>query len=132
MTLTPTRAQVEALAADQSDEPIVMLNLLRFKDEADGIDLGVSGREAYNRYAAATAPFLANVGGRVLSAIEAKQSVIGPAEPEWDVVALVEYPSRKAFLQMATDPDYLKIHAHREAGLADSRLVVCAPAGGLS
>lgn len=125
MPLTPTQAQVEALAADDSGEPIVMLNLLRFKDEADGIDAGVSGAEAYMRYGAAVVPFLEAVGGRLLQAVETKQSVIGPEAPEWDMVLLVEYPSRQAFLTMATDPEYLKIHAHRDAGLADSRLVVC-------
>jgi uncharacterized protein (DUF1330 family) len=125
MPLTPTREQIEALAADQSDDPIVMLNLLRFKAEADGVDAGVSGEDAYRRYGEATEPFLERVGGRVLSLVATAQSVIGPAEPEWDAVLLVEYPSRKAFLQMATDPEYLKIHAHREAALEDSRLVVC-------
>jgi hypothetical protein len=30
------------------------------------------------------------------------------------------------FIEMATDPEYLKIHAHREAALADSRLLACA------
>jgi hypothetical protein len=27
---------------------------------------------------------------------------------------------------MASNPEYLKIHAHREAALADSRLIACA------
>lgn len=40
-----------------------MLNLLRFKNRADGIDEGISGREAYERYAQATGPFLTHVGG---------------------------------------------------------------------
>jgi uncharacterized protein (DUF1330 family) len=40
-------------------------------------------------------------------------------------VLLVEYPSRAKFLEMAMNPEYLKIHAHREAALADSRLIAC-------
>jgi len=130
MPLTPTQSQIERLAADDSDEPVVMLNLLRFKERADGIDEGVSGREAYDRYGAATAPFLAAVGGRLLSAVEASEVVIGPEEGEWDMALLVEYPSRKRFLEMASNPDYLAVHAHREAALEDSRLIACTPVPG--
>ena len=79
MAITPTQTQIEGLMADGDPaEPVIMLNLLRFKDRADGIDEGISGREAYERYAQATAPFLARVGGRLLLAVDAKQMVIGP------------------------------------------------------
>lgn len=131
MPLTPTESQVERLAANGSREPVIMLNLLRFKERADGIDEGISGREAYARYGEEAAPFLAAVGGRLLSAVEAQQVVIGPDEDEWDVALLVEYPSREAFLQMAANPDYLAVHAHREAALADSRLIACAAMQGV-
>lgn len=126
MPLTPTESQIERLAATDSDDPVIMLNLLRFKERAEGVDEGMSGREAYARYGEKVAPFLAAVGGRLLSAVEAKQVVIGPEETEWDAVLLVEYPSPKSFLQMAADPAYLAVHAHREAALADSRLIACA------
>jgi hypothetical protein len=43
-------------------------------------------------------------------------------------VLAVQYPSRSAFLSMVTDPDYLQVHAHRAAALADSRLIACTPA----
>ncbi len=131
MPLTPTASQVERLAADGSEEPVVMLNLLRFKERADGIDEGVSGREAYALYGEQAAPFLAAVGGRMLSAVEARQVVIGPEETEWDLALLVEYPSRAKFLEMAVDPAYLKVHEHRAAALADSRLIACAKLSGL-
>jgi uncharacterized protein (DUF1330 family) len=121
----PTQEQIQQLASNPDDGPIVMLNLLRFKERADGIDEGVSGAEAYARYSVATEPFLRGVGGRLVHAVAPRQSVIGPAEPEWDLVLLVQYPSRAKFIEMATNPEYLKIHAHREAALADSRLIAC-------
>jgi uncharacterized protein (DUF1330 family) len=129
MTIAPTREQLERLAASDDPEPVIMVNLLRFKDVADGIHSsdGITGADAYGRYAEAAAPHLARVGGRILLATAPQQSVIGPDESEWDLVVSVEYPSRKAFLAMATDPDYLKIHGHREAALADSRLIACTP-----
>ncbi len=125
MPIQPTRQQIEQLASSPSQQPVVMLNLLRFKDRAEGIDEGVSGLEAYQRYAAAVAPFLERVGGRVLLSVQAQETVIGPEAREWDMVLMVEYPSRKRFLEMSMDPDYLKIHEHRAAGLAASRLIAC-------
>jgi hypothetical protein len=32
---------------------------------------------------------------------------------------------------MATDTEYLAVHAHREAALADSRLIACAAMSGV-
>ncbi len=112
----------------QGGEPVFMLNLLRFKEEADGLDAGMSGAEAYGRYAAETAPHLARVGGEVLWAGGCDNALIGPGAREWDVVAIVRYPSRAAFLEMVGDPDYLETARHRSSGLADSRLIPCAEA----
>jgi uncharacterized protein (DUF1330 family) len=125
MPITPTPTQLEQLLAAELDGPIVMLNLLRFKERADGIDEGVSGAEAYRRYGEATAPFLQRVGGRLLLAAEARTVVIGPEEHEWDMALMVEDPSREKFLEMASDPDYLAVHEHRAAALSDSRLIAC-------
>lgn len=129
-TVDPAPEQIAQLAAGDPDEgPIVMLNLLRFRERAaavDGVD-GLSGREAYERYAGATAPHLARVGARILNAGECVETIIGPG-PEWDLVALVEYPSRSAFLAMVGDPEYQATAAWRTAALADSRLILCAAA----
>jgi uncharacterized protein (DUF1330 family) len=125
--IEPTPEQVKRLAAGDGG-PIVMVNLLRFRDEAGPPDEGLSGAEAYARYAAAIPPFLERAGGRLLTAVACQEGVIGPHDAEWDVVALVEYPSREAFLGMVADPDYLRIHEHRVAALADSRLILSSPA----
>lgn len=121
----PTAEQLRELASSTDPGPVVMLNLLRFKPQADGIDSGITGVQAYARYGAAAEPFLTAVGGRLLMAVRPEQSVIGPASGEWDLVLLVEYPSRAKFLEMATNEEYLQVHAHREAALADSRLIAC-------
>src|SRR5690242_13399274 len=107
-----------------------MLNLLRFKNRADGSLEGddVSGAEAYTRYAAATQPHLERVGGEILWAGGCGRALIGPADGEWDVAAIVRYPSRSAFLEMVSDPDYLEISRIRTAALADSRLLPCTEA----
>jgi uncharacterized protein (DUF1330 family) len=127
--IEPTATHCERLAAVEGEEPVVMLNLLRFKERADGIDAadGISGAEAYARYGAAATQFLAGVGGRVLWVGVPQQSVIGPEALEWDLVIAAEYPSPQAFLAMTSNPDYVGIHGHRAAALADSRLIACKP-----
>jgi uncharacterized protein (DUF1330 family) len=128
-TIDPSRAQLERLIAGPADEgPILMLNLLRFRAQAEPVPgaEGLTGRQAYERYAAAAAPHLAAVGGRLLNAAQCIEAVIG-ADGEWDLVALVEYPSRGAFLAMVGDPEYQAATPWRTAALADSRLILCAP-----
>jgi len=127
MSIFPTQSQLQELQSLPADEPVAMLNLLRFKERASAPDEGLSGREAYDRYGREAAPFLAKAGGRILNAVEARAVVIGPPEDEWDVALLVEYPSAQAFLAMATDPGYLQVHVHRDAALADSRLIATRP-----
>ncbi|MCB0868404.1 MAG: DUF1330 domain-containing protein [Solirubrobacterales bacterium] len=122
--LNPTEAQIASLTDSEDDSPIVMVNLLRFKDQADGIDEGRSGAEAYGIYGQKIASYLEEVGGKVLLAVACEDSIIGPEEAEWDMVILVQYPSRKAFLKMITDPGYLKEHEHRVSGLAETRLIL--------
>jgi uncharacterized protein (DUF1330 family) len=126
MSVLPTEQQLAELTSAADEGPVVMLNLLRFKEMADGIDQGLTGAEAYARYSAATEPFLRAVGGRLRAALQARQTVIGPQAGEWDLILLVEYPSRAKFMEMAANPEYLKVHAHRQAALADSRLIACA------
>jgi uncharacterized protein (DUF1330 family) len=127
VSIEPTAKQFERLAASEDRGPVIMLNLLRFKERADGIDASdeITGAEAYGRYAAAVSSYLEEAGGRVLLAAAPQESVIGPEEGEWDLVLVVEYPSRSAFLAMTSDPGYLEVHAHRAAALADSRLIAC-------
>ena len=129
VSIEPTAAQFERLAASDDAGPVVMLNLLRFKERADGIDAGdgISGGEAYARYGTAVRRFLERFSARILLAAAPSECVIGPYEGEWDLVLAVEYPSRNAFLEMTSDPEYLEIHAHRAAALADSRLIACEP-----
>lgn len=122
--IDPTPEQFKALVESDDDSPIVMVNLVRFKDRATGIDEGKSGAEAYATYGEKIAPYLAEIGGKVLTATSSVESIIGPDEPEWDAVVLVQYPSRKAFISMISNPGYQKEHEHRAAGLEEARLIL--------
>jgi len=121
-SLHPTAEQLQRLVEAPDEGPVVMLNLLRYADTAnDGS--GRTGREAYQHYGELVIPMLEARGAGFIVYATTEQTVIGPADEEWDDMVLVQYPSRAAFLDMITNADYLAAHVHREAGLADSRLV---------
>jgi uncharacterized protein (DUF1330 family) len=108
--------------------PIVLVNLLRFRERTtvDGVEL--SGREAYQRYARALVPSIRAVGGRVVWYGRARLVLIGPPAERWDEVILVAYPRRSAFERMLDTPAYRASAGLRTAVLEDSRLIaVTAP-----
>jgi uncharacterized protein (DUF1330 family) len=119
----PTSEQIQELLAGPQDEPVVMVNLLRFKPTADGADTGLSGEDTYRRYAEKMVPYVQSKGGRVLWTGRVDSQVIGTGGEEFDMVAVVEYPSRAVFVQIATDPYVQEIGAHRAAGLAGQWLL---------
>lgn len=122
--IDPTPEQVRSLVESEDESPIVMVNLIRLKDEATGIDQGKTGAEAFAAYGRGIAPYLAEVGGEVLAATDSVEGIIGPAEPEWDLVLLVRYPSRQAFVRMISNPGYQREHEHRAAGVEEARLIL--------
>jgi uncharacterized protein (DUF1330 family) len=132
--IDPTREQIEALAAGDMESPITMINLLRFREQADYPEgfaaEPCSGEQAYGRYAEGALAAVGRVGGRPIWGADAHQIVIGPEAERWDQAFLVRYPSRAKFLEMVADPDYQAIVPHRTAALEDSRLILCdAPEG---
>lgn len=100
--------------------PIVMVNLLKFRDRAvyqDGADGHLSGRDAYQRYGAAVGKLIREYGGRFVFAGDVTDLVIGEADEMWDEVALAEYPNRASFAAMISSPEFRAAEHHREAGL---------------
>lgn len=127
-TIQPTREQLQAFAGQPDDgAPIVMLNLLRYRAQADYAQhpqqTPCSGRDAFKRYAKQSIACIEAVGGKVLFIGAALATVIGPEAEQWDEMFLVRYPSRRAFLDMIASAEYLAIVFHRSAALEDSRLV---------
>ena len=102
----PGPENIQAFLAGK-EEPIVMVNLLKFKPDG--------GAEAYGRYAQAVGPLLQKVGAKSLFAGRAATCLVGNGD--WDVIALVEYPKPQALLDMAASEEYRAIHHHREEGL---------------
>jgi len=131
--LDPTPQQIkEFLAHKQANEPVFMLNLLKFKDKAtyrDGQD--ISGREAYGRYAKAFGEMVRNAGvsADTIFGGNANAWMIGEGKGEWDAVAIVKYPDAATMFKMVSSEEYRKIHKHRRAGLAGQLLISCDNSG---
>ena len=127
MHIEPDQRQFADFTAQaDTTTPVTMLNLLRYRAEANydnDAAAPCSGREAYRRYADGALACVAAHGGRMVYGGAGLMTVIGPAEEYWDDVLLVEYPSIQAMLDMLASPDYRAIAFHRTAALADSRLV---------
>jgi len=117
----PDEAQIKAMGEPGPDGPIVMVNLLKFREKAqykDGRETRLTGREAYGLYGDAVTKILGTYGARFLFGGDVTHLSLGEFTPLWDEVALVEYPSRGALRDMAASPEWLAASVHREAGLA--------------
>ena len=112
--------------ADASGGPVVMLNLLRFREKAayaDGRTSSLTGRQAYDLYATAMQKVIEERGARVLFGGDIASLVIGDVQDMWDTCLLVEYPSAAAFAAIVTSPEVAEIGVHRAAGL-DGQLLI--------
>jgi len=119
----PDPTQIAQLLANDTGGPVVMVNLVKFKPQADGMDAGVSGAEAYMRYGALMRKFVEAKGGRMLYSGRVDRQLIGVSDVEFDVVALMEYPSRKAFVEIVSAPEVREFGKHRTAGLEGQWLI---------
>jgi uncharacterized protein (DUF1330 family) len=124
-SIRPNPEQFQQLAQAPDNGPVVMLNLLKFKARAHAGE--GTGEQAYRRYGDDAVRMIEERGGRVLWQGRADQILIGDPAQDWDTVVLVEYPSRAAFLEMVSNPEYLKSHEHRESGLERTIVVACTP-----
>jgi len=118
--LRPNPIQLAEFALGD-DDPILMVNLLKFKDKAeyeDGRATNLTGREAYEIYVTETREHLANVGAELILGGEVNGLLLGEVEELWDAFGVARYPSRKAMISMARNPAYIESEKHRAAGLA--------------
>ena len=117
----PNEEQMAGFLEGDTETPIKMVNLLKFKDKADykdGRQTSLSGKEAYQIYADEVQGHLEKVGGQSIFFGEVQRLMLGEVEELWDWVAIAEYPCRKAMLEMVMDSEYQKSEEHRSAGLA--------------
>lgn len=137
----PEEALVAAARVVPEGSPVVMVNLLRYREVADyggspapergPVAAGASGREAYaDGYLPAFGAVAVQAGvelevlyyGRVHAAL------VAPPAERWDDVVLVRYPSFAGFRAIVGSAAYAQqADHHRLAALADWRLVATSP-----
>ena len=121
MAVTAEGDFLAGFLGDEPDEPVVMLNLLRF---AEG------GRAHYQQYSKAFAETVApRYGVEVVYAGDGEDPLVAESGQQWDAVLLVRYPSRLAFSQMVTDPAYRSIAHLRTKALSEAVLQPTRPWG---
>jgi len=124
--IDPQRHQFDHFKSLPRDNPIEMLNLIRLKAIASYPDeKTTTGAEAYRRYFVESAPIFQRGGGQIIWRGNPNCVVIGPSDEHWDIAFIARYPSAAEFLAMVTDPAYQSIVFHRQAAVADSRLIRC-------
>ncbi|MEM6343647.1 MAG: DUF1330 domain-containing protein [Bacteroidota bacterium] len=129
-----TREAGKAFVRAGIEGEVVMLNLLKYREQADysespelAPESAISGAEAYRQYMKFTSPLIEKAGASVIYAGKPFAPLIGPADEDWDLMLLVKHKSVNAFVAFANNPEYLKTAGHRTAALDDSRLIPIVP-----
>ncbi len=117
-----------AASALQGQGPIYMINLLRYREQADYGDLEMppcTGREAYQqRYVAAFAKAAGSKEFTVFYIGAVHATLVAPAGEAWDDVAIVEYPSFEVLRSIVDSAAYENEAAlHHRAALSDWRFI---------
>ncbi|MDI1280994.1 DUF1330 domain-containing protein [Brevundimonas sp.] len=131
--IDPTQEALAAFRDLPADQPIAMINLLRFRETAtypaDHPDhaVALTGAEAYAAYGRAAAAPFARSGGSQIWLGRPELTLIGPADEIWHLAFIVRYETAQAFMTMIRDPEYQLAVVHRQAAVTDSRLIRCNP-----
>ncbi|MEL6830661.1 MAG: DUF1330 domain-containing protein [Pseudomonadota bacterium] len=124
--LEPSESQRAKLMSLPADTPLAVLNLFEFHERANyqpedpeyGTDAAeISGQDAYRLYSDIAGELIQALGGRIAFSTAAEQVLIGPDYADWDVAAIMYFPSRGAFMQMMMDPGFQETSRHRKAAL---------------
>ncbi len=118
-SVIPTDEALRTLASNPDEGKVVMLNLLKFNGE--------EGAKSYDHYVENVSKILEERGASIVYAGKATELLVG--DETWDAIILVEYPSRKVFLEMVNNPEYLKVQVDREQGLERTVLYATSPMG---
>ncbi|PDH66116.1 MAG: DUF1330 domain-containing protein [Acidimicrobiales bacterium MED-G01] len=115
-----SRERIEEMMEPGPEGPIFMVNLLKFKDQAeyeDGRETDLTGYQAYQIYGLGVAQLLPKYGGEVFFMGDVTMLSLGQVEDLWDEVAIAKYPNRAALFEMTTSEEWQALAVHRAAGL---------------
>lgn len=97
MAIDPRGSDLKQFLHQDPEAPVVMLNLLRFRD---------GGKDEYQRYLRHFRPHAEARGAEVIYYGHGGTALVADDGQAWDAVLLVRYPTRRAFSDMVADIDY--------------------------
>jgi uncharacterized protein (DUF1330 family) len=114
-------ADLERFVAADPNGPVVMLNLMRFAPD---------GAAKYMQYIEHFSSSGVNerYGVKIVYGGTGHTSLAAAEGGDWDMVALVSYPSRRHFVDMINDPDYQQFEHLRAEAVATAVLQPTTPA----
>ncbi len=116
--------ELEAVKNHPDEGPVYMVNLVKFREKS--LDGDGSGRDAYNRYGSVVRHMLKARGAVVVWIGSVDHLALHEGgDVDWDVVQLVYYPSRDAFIDMVTNAEYLEANKHRTNGTEKHVILAC-------
>jgi hypothetical protein len=125
-------AHLRAWGQADDGQPVYMLNLMRFHDRLQPVpghpELAGTPEEANTRYEDAVIPMLLRLGAYpslmsepqgVRTGAASSTNLIGyePDIDDWSRVLVVRYPSRRAFVDLISDPAYLQVMPNKIASM---------------
>ncbi|MFD0899786.1 DUF1330 domain-containing protein [Actinomadura sediminis] len=121
MAVDPTGEGLKRFLAEDPGGPVVMLNLLRFRE---------GGQKSYARYSKTVGELiLGRYDSEVLYYGKGSTALVAEDGQAWDAVLLVRYPSREVFARMVADPDFQAVAHFRSEALSEAVLQATVPLG---
>ena len=132
--INPTKEQYDLLLRRDKDKPIVLFNIVKYRDMAEypeGYDgkKNITGKEAYKLYGLNSAKIqgMPMVNVKMDLAGENIATIVGDNEPEWEHYFFARYPSLEHCLNMWNSKVYQQGVIHRTAALEKSYVWAITP-----
>lgn len=124
------REAIESVRKRDPEQPIEMINLLKFETCADPtLGLGnLTGRACYFDHYLAGASRVASdlgTGASVVYANDVSSCFLATVGEDWDYMLVLRYPSRRAFLGLVTSDEYIEVMGFGTGSVVNSRLIEC-------
>ena len=119
----PTHAQWQAILSRDPDAPVTLINFFKFRAEATGTDAGVSGLEAFGRYAAVSAGAVTQAGAALVKA-GAVDGMFAGDDEAWDMAVVGSYPNLASLLALLDNPAYQACYSHRRNACERQKVLI--------
>lgn len=112
------------------DAKVTLINFFKFRERADyshteiSENRDVTGKEAFDRYAAVSGDCLTKAGGHFLLVAPFGGTFIGE-DIAWDLIAIGSYPNAEAIVSLFEQDDYRQAYVHRTAACDAQRVAFC-------